>query len=74
MSSFHLLRVSELFSKHLIILMAVVASHVLIAGAFIGGLDARPLGGSARGRNMPIPVAPSGELIPMQRQRRLNGG
>lgn len=65
MSCYHLLRNSEFLSKRLIILIAVVAFHVLIARVFISGLDARPLGGTARGRNIPIPVAPSGELIPI---------
>jgi hypothetical protein len=61
MSTCNLSRISEFFTKRLLILIAVVALHILIACVFIGGLEH---GGASRGPNIiPIPVDPSGALI-----------
>jgi hypothetical protein len=68
MKIYNLPRNSEYLSRRLIVLIAVVACHVLVASVFISGLDDdRARAGLPRGPNavIPIPVVPSGELIPI---------
>ncbi|MGH8141734.1 MAG: hypothetical protein ACREU2_04350 [Steroidobacteraceae bacterium] len=64
MSTYHFKHNAAFFSKRLMVLFAVVAFHVLIAGLFISAL--RTPGAAKHAQSIiPIPVVPSGRGQPV---------
>lgn len=66
MSIYRLQSGSHRLPKRLVVFIAVVAFHVLIAGAFINGLARRSVTRHAS-RVIPVPVTPLGQegLVPI---------